>query len=103
MLRVNHGLSRSQASTTRASLHDLRPAHKNLDPATHPQARAREYARAVTAAKLDRMFAKPFVGELNGGHANAVTCLAVSRASLCPAVSGCLDGTVCGIWRRGSG
>ena len=87
-------LTRSQASTTRASRHDLRPTHRNLDPAAHPMARAREYTRAVTAAKLDRMFAQPFVGELAGGHADAVTCLALSRTGLCPAASGAADGTV---------
>mmetsp|Transcript_21435 Transcript_21435/g.46581 ORF Transcript_21435/g.46581 Transcript_21435/m.46581 type:complete len:517 (+) Transcript_21435:329-1879(+) len=87
-------LSRSQASTTRSSLHDLRPTHKNLNPAAHPQARAREYTRAVTAAKLDRMFAQPFVGELKGGHVDAVSCMAICRTNLCPVVSGCVDGTV---------
>eukprot|EP00985_Skeletonema_marinoi_P030963 scaffold35064_cov71-Skeletonema_marinoi.AAC.1 len=61
-------LARPQSTTSRSSLHDLRPTHKNLNPQSHPQARAREYTRAVTAAKLDRMFASPFVGELKGGH-----------------------------------
>ncbi|KAL9186394.1 hypothetical protein ACHAXT_005632 [Thalassiosira profunda] len=87
-------LSRSAASTTRASINDLRPEHKNIDPSSHPQARAREYTRAVTAAKLDRMFAQPFLGELKGGHVDAVSCLAICRTNLCPVVSGCVDGTV---------
>jgi len=87
-------LSRSQSSTTRSSIHDLRPQHKNLNPNSHPQARAREYARAVTAAKLDRMFAAPFLGELRGGHVDAVSCLAICRNNLCPVVSGCVDGTI---------
>ena len=87
-------LSRSQASTTRSSLHDLRPTHKNLNPTSHPQARAREYTRAVTAAKLDRMFAQPFIGELKGGHVDAISCMAICRTNLCPIVSGCVDGTV---------
>lgn len=87
-------LSRSQKSTTRSSLHDLRPTHKNLNPASHPQSRAREYTRAVTAAKLDRMFAQPFLGELKGGHVDAVNCMAICRNNLCPMVSGCVDGTI---------
>ncbi|KAL7528996.1 hypothetical protein ACHAXR_002736 [Thalassiosira sp. AJA248-18] len=87
-------LSRSQSSTTRSSLHDLRPTHKNLNPASHPQARAREYTRAVTAAKLDRMFAAPFLGELKGGHVDAISTLAICRTNLCPVVSGCVDGTI---------
>ena len=87
-------LSRSQSSTTRSTLHDIRPTHKNLDPAAHPQARAREYTRAVTAAKLDRMFAQPFLGELQGGHVDAVNCMAICRTNLCPIVTGCVDGTI---------
>ena len=59
-------ISRAQSTVSRATNRDIRPEHRNLDPLAHPQARAREYVRAVTAAKLDRMFAKPFVGELRG-------------------------------------
>ncbi|KAL7443426.1 hypothetical protein ACHAXM_012087 [Skeletonema potamos] len=87
-------LARPQSTTTRSSLHDLRPTHKNLNPQSHPQARAREYTRAVTAAKLDRMFANPFLGELKGGHVDAVSSLAICRTNLCPVVSGAVDGTV---------
>lgn len=87
-------LSRSQASTTRSTIHDLRITHKNLDPSSHPQARAREYTRAVTSAKLDRMFAQPFLGELQGGHVDAISCMAIHRSNLCPIVTGCVDGTL---------
>lgn len=87
-------LSRSSASTSRSSIHDLRKTHKNLNPESHPQARAREYTRAVTAAKLDRMFAKPLLGELKGGHIDAISSLAVCRNNLCPVVSGAIDGTL---------
>eukprot|EP00804_Cyclotella_cryptica_P010737 CCRYP_005521-RA/>CCRYP_005521-RA protein AED:0.04 eAED:0.04 QI:0/0/0.5/1/0/0/2/343/521 len=87
-------LSRSQSSTTRSTPSDLRPLHKNLNPTSHPLPRAREYTRALTAAKLDRMFANPFVGELKGGHVDGVNCLAVCRTNLLPVVSGGVDGTV---------
>lgn len=87
-------ISRAQSTVSRATNRDIRPEHRNLDPLAHPQSRAREYVRAVTAAKLDRMFAKPFVGELRGGHVDAVSALAVCRTSLCPAVTGCVDGSV---------
>lgn len=40
------------------------------------------------------MFAQPFLGELKGGHVDAVTCLAVCRTNLCPVVTGCVDGTI---------
>ncbi|KAL7507298.1 hypothetical protein ACHAXN_004488 [Cyclotella atomus] len=87
-------LNRTKASTTRATPSDLRPVHKNLNPASHPLPRAREYTRAITAAKLDRMFANPFVGELKGGHVDGVNCIGVCRTNLLPVVSGGVDGTV---------
>ncbi|EED90876.1 hypothetical protein THAPSDRAFT_269352 [Thalassiosira pseudonana CCMP1335] len=87
-------LSRPQSTTTRSTPTDLRPTHKNLNPSSHPLPRAREYTRAVTAAKLDRMFASPFVGELRGGHVDAVNVLSTSRTNLLPVVSGGIDGSV---------
>jgi len=87
-------LSRSAASTERQNSGDLRMQHRNLDPDHHPMARAREYTRAVTAAKLDRMFAKPFLGALGTGHRDGVTATAVSRTALVPFVSGAADGEI---------
>ena len=48
-------------------------------------------ARAVTAAKLGRMFAKPFQGAL-GGHADGLTCLARNPRSASSLLSGAADG-----------
>lgn len=87
-------LSRSAASTERQNSGDLRMHHRNLDPSSHPMARAREYTRAVTAAKLDRMFAKPFLASLGEGHRDGVTATAVSRTALVPFVSGAADGEI---------
>lgn len=42
------------------------PLQRNLAPHMHPFAKPREYTRALNAAKIDRMFAKPFVGALGG-------------------------------------
>jgi WD repeat and SOF domain-containing protein 1 len=47
------------------------PTHRNLDPALHPFSAQREYTRAITAAKISRIFAKPFVGALEG-HTDGV-------------------------------
>jgi WD repeat and SOF domain-containing protein 1 len=47
------------------------PTHRNLDPALHPFSQQREYTRAITAAKISRIFAKPFVGALEG-HTDGV-------------------------------
>lgn len=86
-------LSRSQASVQRECSGDLRKEQRNLDPKYHPMARSREYARAVTSAKLERMFAKPFVGSFEG-HSDAVYHLMTCRHSLLPLVSGAADGVV---------
>ena len=54
--------------------------HRNLDPALHPHEKAVEYTRALNAAKLQRVFAKPFLASLP--HTDGVTCLARSPAHL---------------------
>lgn len=87
-------LKRSTGTVDRECSGDLRKATRNLDPKYHPMQRAREYTRAVTAAKMSRMFAKPLVGNLGHGHRDAVTCSAVSRRALVPLVSGSADGVV---------
>lgn len=87
-------LSRSQASTQRECSGDLRKQSRNLDPVYHPMQRSREYTRAVTSAKLDRMFAKPLIGNLGNGHGDAVYHTCTSRSSLQPLLSGSADGTV---------
>lgn len=45
---------------------------RNLNPALHPFERAREYTRALTATKLERLFAQPFVGQLGSGHRDGI-------------------------------
>eukprot|EP00557_Chaetoceros_sp_GSL56_P005328 CAMPEP_0176488148 /NCGR_PEP_ID=MMETSP0200_2-20121128/6549_1 /TAXON_ID=947934 /ORGANISM="Chaetoceros sp., Strain GSL56" /LENGTH=463 /DNA_ID=CAMNT_0017885101 /DNA_START=19 /DNA_END=1407 /DNA_ORIENTATION=- len=93
-------LSRSNASTTRETSGDLRIHHRNLDPTHHPLQRAREYTRAVTSAKIDRMFAKPFIASLGEGHRDGVTASCVSKNALVPFVSGSADGEI-RIWDLG--
>ncbi|KAI7943729.1 hypothetical protein MJO28_011257, partial [Puccinia striiformis f. sp. tritici] len=69
------------------------PIHKNLDPTLHPHSRAREYTRAVTATKLNRMFAKPFIGQLDG-HRDSVYTMAKDPLKLTQIASGSGDGDV---------
>ena len=60
----------------------------------HPFARARERIRALNAAKMDRMFAKPFIASLEG-HVDAVEVLARQHGSLTTVGSGSWDGGAC--------
>lgn len=57
----------------------------------HPYERQREYVRALNAAKLERVFAKPFVANLEG-HSDGVFCLARHPTRLSTLLSGSCDG-----------
>lgn len=57
----------------------------------HPFARARERTRALNAAKMDRLFAKPFVDSLEG-HIDAIEALSRQPGSLTTVASGSWDG-----------
>lgn len=70
---------------------DPTPTSRNLDPLLHPFARARERTRALNAAKMDRIFAKPFVDSLEG-HVDAVEVLCRKPGSLNVVASGSWDG-----------
>ena len=59
-------LSRNKEECTRERASDLQRVFRNPDPALHPFERAREYTRALNAAKLDKVFAKPFVSAMDG-------------------------------------
>lgn len=59
----------------------------------HPFARPRERTRALNAAKLDRIFAKPFVDSLEG-HVDAVEVMCRKPDSLSLVASGSWDGGV---------
>lgn len=67
---------------------------RNLDPALHPFERAREYQKALTATKMERMFAKPFVGQLGDGHRDAVYSIARNFDTLNRIATGAGDGVI---------
>nr|CAD7569966.1 unnamed protein product [Timema californicum] len=67
--------------------------HRNYDPNLHPFEAPREYIRALNATKLERVFAKPFVGNLDG-HRDGVSCLGKHPERLSWLVSGSYDGEV---------
>ncbi|KAL6302267.1 WD40 repeat-like protein [Sparassis latifolia] len=70
---------------------DPTPTSRNLDPLMHPFARGRERMRALNAAKMERMFAKPFLAALEG-HVDAVETMARKPESLNVVASGSWDG-----------
>lgn len=70
------------------------PISRNLDPALHPFARPREYTRAVAAAKLERMFSKPFVDALEGHGDGLYSMTKDESGGLSRIASGSGDGEV---------
>lgn len=60
----------------------------------HPFEAPREYVRALNSVKLERVFAKPFIGNLDG-HRDGISCLAKHSQNLSTIASGDYSGEVC--------
>lgn len=67
---------------------------RNLNPELHPFERAREYTKALNATKMERMFAKPFIGQLGYGHRDGVYVIAKNYNNLNKLASGSADGVI---------
>lgn len=74
---------------------DLVPVTRSHDPSVHKFQREREYVRALNATKLDKVFAKPFVAQLEG-HRDSVSAMCKHPTRLNFVLSGGGDGEVCG-------
>lgn len=53
----------------------------------------REYQRALVATKMDKIFAQPFLGAMNG-HSDGISVMAKSAAHLTHVLSGSMDGEI---------
>jgi WD repeat and SOF domain-containing protein 1 len=63
------------------------------DAAMHPFQKAREYKRALNAAKLEKVFSKPFLYALDN-HSDGVFVMAKNRHKLTQMISGAADGEI---------
>ncbi|RWS08905.1 ribosomal processing protein-like protein [Dinothrombium tinctorium] len=86
-------ISRNPSDYLRETKHDIHKVQRNYDPKLHPFAIPREYQRALNAVKLEKIFAKPFLGSLDG-HSDVVQCLMKHPSSLSVLVSGAADGEI---------
>jgi hypothetical protein len=86
-------LCRNPADYVRETKKDIVPVQRNYDPDLHPFEVAREYTRATNAAKMERMFARPFICSLDG-HRDSVQCLTKHATQLSLLLSGSCDGEV---------
>lgn len=66
---------------------------RNFDPNLHPLEAAREYTRALNAVKLEKVFAKPFIGNLDG-HRDGVSTISKHPTRLSVLISGAYDGEI---------
>ncbi|CAA0396802.1 unnamed protein product [Arabidopsis thaliana] len=86
-------LSRSVDEYTRERSQDLQRVFHNFDPSLRPMEKAVEYQRALTAAKLEKIFARPFVGAMDG-HRDGVSCMAKNPNYLKGIFSASMDGDI---------
>lgn len=86
-------ISRSTDEFTRERSKDLQKVFRNYDPALRSQEKAVEYTRALNAAKLEKIFARPFVGAMDG-HIDAISCTAKNPNHLRGVFSGSRDGDI---------
>ena len=61
---------------TRSTKNERYATFKCTNSVLHPFAMEREYQQAVTSAKLERIFSKPFIGHMTGQHVEGVYALA---------------------------
>jgi len=86
-------LTRNPDVYLRETKRDIHKVPRNYDPSLHPFEAPREYVRALNAVKLERVFAKPFIGSLDG-HKDGIICLNKHPESLSTIVSGDYNGEV---------
>ena len=86
-------LKRDPSDYLRETKADIHKVPRNFDPELHPFGSNREYVRAINAAKLERVFAKPFLGALDG-HGDGVTALKAHPQRLSCAASASADGEI---------
>lgn len=83
-------ISRNPDHYLRETKKDIHKVQRNYDPNLHPFEAAREYKLALNATKLERVFAKPFIGSLTHSEAVSAMCRHPSRLSC--AFTGTVEG-----------
>lgn len=72
----------------------MHKVHRNPSEAViHPFQKAREYKRALNSAKLEKVFAKPFLASLDH-HSDGIYAMAKNKYNLREMITGSADGEV---------
>ncbi|KAL4477426.1 hypothetical protein ABPG74_002576 [Tetrahymena malaccensis] len=90
MVKINT-ICRSSNDYVRETKYDITKVQRNSNPTLHQFQKAREHQRALVATKLDKMFAKPFLGCLTG-HSDSISVITKCPNSLVKVISGTFDG-----------
>ena len=69
----------------------MTPITRSTAPHLHPFTKEKELVRATNAAKLGKMFAKPFSAALSG-HQDGISCMTRARTAVAPVFTGSYDG-----------
>lgn len=77
----------------RQNQYEIEKVFRNPNPVLHPQFKAREYVRALNAAKIDKIFAKPFVYSLDN-HTDGIKTMSKNPKQINEIVSGAFDGQI---------
>ena len=85
-------INRTERECTKQRAGEAHRVFRNPDPLLHPFQQATEVKRAINAAKLERIFAKPFISAFS--HSDAITALAVNPRRLNCLLSGSAEGIV---------
>ncbi|KAK7603243.1 hypothetical protein V9T40_003242 [Parthenolecanium corni] len=80
-------LTRNPDIYLRETKKDIHKLPRNYDPSLHPFEAPREYTKALNSVKLERVFAKPFIGNLDG-HRDGISCIAKQSHALSILASG---------------
>lgn len=88
-----HMITRKPGDFMRETKHDIHKVFKNYDSTLHPLTYQREYKRALNATKLERVFAKPFIGNMSG-HGDVVNNLMKHQTKLSIMASSSYDGQI---------
>jgi len=87
-------ISRDDDSHTRQTSYETQRHFSDPNPELiHRFEKPREYLRAINAAKIDNIYAKPFLADLSG-HADTPTVITTDPNSLIHVLSGSCDGQV---------
>jgi len=84
-------LKRNVQDFVRETKHDIHKVHRNYSQVEHPFEAEREYQRALNSVKLEKVFAKPFLGSLDG-HRDGITCVSKHPGKLSSIASAAADG-----------